>query len=480
MREPLPWMIPIPVRSSRFVPLDRRYAPYNVETSPGDLFPFGATLRSRRRSDVVLCDLQDNPDTTVLGRLGSGRAGVYRGKYLKGVGRTLLAGNWAEPTDLLHHTGHLCASGAVRELLVSVYLKTKGCADAINPCESVLVRSKDPVLRSYLVERLRERRARLTRGNPWSSDLALQAITVKPAGFARYSNLVWMVRHLDLFGGGGGTPNLARFVELFLRVVDPQTRVADPTPDTVAHAFVRSVDRGLGHLHRFWRLGVSWISLHNNFTADGRFLDLEAPVIVGTPLVGLIGTRPRRRVVLPHPAALTGLFEPLAFVLHMRMIAWSLRSHFEAISRAPNGVSNTEREFAHGLSTAFVAATRGHILFSRHRLKRQLLEWVEGTVELGRSAREALGRTIDAACDVYLDDRQVRPALGVRTLDQHLARGQSVSNVAYVFDFIEPVELSDEARLFNELASQLDEIADRDRFLVALGEATHQIETYCR
>ena len=473
-------MIPIPVRASRFVPLERRYAAYNVETSHGNVFPFGATVGSRRRSDVALCDLQDNPDTTVLGRLGSGRAGVYRDRYLKGIGRTLLAGNWAEPTDLLHHTGHLSASCAVRELLVSTYLETKGCADAINGCESVLVAAKAPVLRAYLVERLRKRRARLTRGNRWSSDLALQAITVKPAGFARYSNFVWMVRHLDLFGGGSGTHNLTRFVELFMNVVDPKARVADPTPDDVAEAFVRSVDRGLGHLHRFWRLGVSWISLHNNFTADGRFLDLEAPVILGTPLVGVICTQPQRQVVLPHSAALSGLFEPMAFVLHMRMIAWSLRSHFDAISRAPNGVSRTEREFAQGLSRAFVAATREHLLFSRRLLKRRLLAWVDDTIELGRAARRALAQAFDAAFDVYLDERQARPALGVTALEHQLARGQSVSNVAHVLDFMEPVAMSDEARLCNDLVSQLDAIADRDRFLVALGDATRQIKAYCR
>jgi hypothetical protein len=471
-------MIPIPVRRSRFVPLVRGYAPYNVETAAGSIGAFGAALR-RGRSDVALCDLQDNPDTTVLGRLGSGRAGVYRGKYLKGIGRTLLAGNWARPDDVVHHTGHLSASAAVRELLVSAYLEAKGCSDAINPCESVLVGTKAPVLRSYLAERLRKQRARLTRGNPWSSDLALQAISVKPAGFARYSNLIWMVRHLDLFAGRG-THNLTRFVELFSSTVDPKGRVADPTPDDVAQAFVRSVERGLDHLHRFWRLGVSWISLHNNFTADGRFLDLEAPVIVGTPLVGVIGTQPHRRFALPHSAALSGLFEPMAFVLHMRMIAWSLRSQFEAIFRAPNGVSRTEREFAHGLSMAFVAATRGHILFSRRLLKRRLLGWVEDTMELGRSACTGLIRTLDAAFDVYLDERQARPELGVRALELQLARGQSVSNVAHVFDFMEPVGLSDDARLFNQLVSQLDTIADRDRFLVALGEATRQIKTYCR
>ena len=470
MRGRLPWMIPVPVRGSRFIALDRRYAAYNVETAPGRLFPFGATPRTRRRDELLLCDLQDNPDTSAPGRLGSGRAGVYRGKYLKGVGRTLLAGNWADPDDLVHHTGHLRASAAARELLVSVFLQAKGLGDVLNPCETVLVRRKDRALRSYLVENLERRGVIVARRNPWSADLALQAISVKPAGFARYSNLLWLAQHLDLYRTGTA-PSLAAFVELFLASVEPGVRVPDPTPDTVAQAFARAVDRGLERLHRCWRIGVTWTSLHNNLTADARFLDLEAPVILGVPLVGLLGTEPRDRLVLPHRAALSGIFEPYAFVLHMRMIAWALRSRFAAIARAPNGVTRSQRDYAHGLAAAFGDATRGHVLFSRGLLIRRLLGWLRDSVEIDRRARAELARVFAATYDVYLADRPVHPEIGLVTLPARLARGQTLPNVAYVFDFIAPTAPSAEAQLFNELVAKVDEIADPEALARSAGRS---------
>src|SRR5215471_6535866 len=145
-----PWMVPVPVRASNFVPLYPEHADYNVEVSLADIAPFGSTLQPLSYDDFLLCDLQSNPDITVRGRLGSGRAGVYRKRYVKGVGRTLLAGNWGNDQDAIRHHGMLTGTGAVREFLVSHYVAAQGAEGTINPCVGVLFKAIAPGGREYL------------------------------------------------------------------------------------------------------------------------------------------------------------------------------------------------------------------------------------------------------------------------------------------------------------------------------------------
>ena len=114
----LPWYVPTPVRPSSFVSVYRRHDYCNVECDLGRIRAFDAVM-SARHDPVAYADLQSNPDGQGRGRLGSGRAALFRGHYLKGIGRTALAGNWNSTADVDHHTGHLLASGGIREFLVS-------------------------------------------------------------------------------------------------------------------------------------------------------------------------------------------------------------------------------------------------------------------------------------------------------------------------------------------------------------------------
>jgi hypothetical protein len=467
-----PWMIPVPVRASRFVPLAREHARFNVETYPGALGPFGAHDGREPTPDVLHCDLQDNPDVSFPGRLGSGRTGFYGGKYLKGAGRTPLAGNWANPGDLYHHTGHFRTSGAIREFLISVYLQAKGCGDAINPCEGLLVAPRAESLDGYLRDREAEG------PNPWRSDLALQGLTIKGAEFTRYSNLLWLANHLDLYRSHGeATTSFTRFLRQLVEAVDPERPAGQATPESIADAFLRSVDRGLDSLHRFWRLGISWASLHNNFSVDGRFLDLEAPVVLGAPLLGVIEAEPRRELRLPHRASFSGLFEPVGFILNMRMVAWQLRSRFEAIAKAGPPVARSEREFAAGLARAFAAGLRGHLLWSRRGLEELLLGWVDRAVPLTRRERAALRQAIGAVHAAHLGEGQGEAALSVRPVATRLARVDTCV-VPHLLDFLGPqhrVTVTADARLLNDLVAALDQIGDLDELLARLEDAARKI-----
>jgi len=469
-----PWMIPVPVRMSRFVPLVHEHARFNVEAFPGGLGPFGAHGERAPLPDVLYCDLQDSPDIGFQGRPGSGRTGVYGGKYLKGVGLSRLAETWAHPEDLPHDAGHFRASGAVREYLISVYLEAKGCGDAINRCEGVLFAPRAQALRGHRLGR--DRAGADGEASAWRSDLSLQALTVKPEGFTRYSNLIWLLNRLDLpLSRGEATTSFTRFLVELARALDP-TRPSDQiTPESIAAAFVRSVDRGLDSLHRFWSLGISLASLHSNVSVDGRFLDLDAPVILGAPLLGIVEAEPCRELRAPHPATLTGFFEPLGFVLNMRMIAWYLRWRLDRVAKA-GPLSRGEREFASAAARALSSGLRGTVLSSHRRLEDLLLDWADGAMlPLSRAERPDLRRAIGMTYNAHLGGA---PALlPLRPVATRLARVNTFV-VPHLFDFLGPdhaVRVTEEARLVNDLIAALDQVGDVDELLTGLEDGARRI-----
>ena len=136
----LPWIVPVPVRRSDFTPLRPADAACNVEVELGRIGAFAHRRRPLPEHALLFADLQLNPDVNANRRFGSGRAGVHAGRYVKGVGRTLLAGNWNDPDDLYHNSGLQLASAGVRELLVSEYLRREGLGRVIVPCEGLLAR----------------------------------------------------------------------------------------------------------------------------------------------------------------------------------------------------------------------------------------------------------------------------------------------------------------------------------------------------
>ena len=101
-------MFPVPVRESSFAAAAPRWRACNVEDA---LDLIGAFAFTKQKSGPVLwCDYQTQLDDNARGRLGSGRGGVYRYKYIKGVGRTLTAANWND-------------AAALRELLITRFVR---------------------------------------------------------------------------------------------------------------------------------------------------------------------------------------------------------------------------------------------------------------------------------------------------------------------------------------------------------------------
>ncbi|PRQ08585.1 hypothetical protein [Enhygromyxa salina] len=278
-----PWMIPVPLRRSRYTALAPELASANVEVDLGAIGAFGVGARGPVDA-LGWADLQRCPNASSRGRLGSGRAVYVGGRYLKGVGRTPLAGNWVWLDDCYHHSGHMLVSAAVRELLVTRYLAGAGAEHTIVPCEGILVAPLDAALVDFGdVAFADDGGAAIL----VAADRRCQAISSKPGDFMRASNLVWL---LDDIGCEDAMVRLRGF----LRALDHGLGGSgDPTltPTELVDRLEAGVARGAEHFRRFVELGVYWGSFANNFTLDGRFLDLEVCTVFERPTPGLLISR---------------------------------------------------------------------------------------------------------------------------------------------------------------------------------------------
>jgi hypothetical protein len=85
MKERLPWDLPVPVRKSKFRTNDPALRAFNIESSFSPMS--GYRDPKKLKGEVMYCDFQSQitPLLTSGVILGSGRAGRYRNKWVKGL-----------------------------------------------------------------------------------------------------------------------------------------------------------------------------------------------------------------------------------------------------------------------------------------------------------------------------------------------------------------------------------------------------------
>lgn len=278
-----PWNVPVLIREGTFRALRDQHARLNVSVDCKSAF-FCEHLAGPEERRLGFCDLQTNWGAHVKGRLGSGRAVFWEGYYLKGIGRTPLAANW-HLMDYGHSSGHMHPSSAIREYCASSYLHDAGCSHTIVPCEGILLSTRCHDCHLAGVEARSDVRQRAVS----EVDALLNAMSVKPGGFARMSNFVWLLHHLTPEHIDNGHTSLSLFGNLLARALHPATPTnADTTPEALVNAFVSAVRVGTRNFAIWSDLGVSWGSYHNNLTIDGRFLDLETAAITTAPILGAL------------------------------------------------------------------------------------------------------------------------------------------------------------------------------------------------
>jgi hypothetical protein len=337
-----PWNVPVPTRRGSFVSLFPHHAELNLETALPAIGAYACPRLPCPSDELLYCDLQTNLASHVSRRLGSGRSGFFRNWYLKGVGRTPLAANWNE-VDTLHNTGHLAASSAIREYVATEYLKALGHADTIVPCEGLLVAELNPALADFNGILY----GHLPRERVPEVDRHCQAITVKPGGFARLSNLVWLLHHLTPASIGRGKTSLGVLAELLAEAFTPPGAAVphpkDIQPATLADLHVAAVERACESFRSWFAQGLWWGSFTNNFAADGRFLDLETHAIAGGPVFGVLSPSPEE--TLPRKVFKSGLIgsELFAFLSQTRLFC---EEAVRVLSRLAPAFAPLEMEFA--------------------------------------------------------------------------------------------------------------------------------------
>jgi hypothetical protein len=388
-----PWMFPAPVRRSRFVATGPQWSAFNIEVALDRIRPFA--LGKQTVQPALSFDYQTQIENNTVGRHGAGRAGVFRGYYVKGVGRTQAAANWNDLQDRYHGSGHLSVASALRERLISAALIGRGLGDAIVPCESVLVRCL----------RRDERRA-VALGQSSSqpsltpADACLSALSVKRADFARASNFIWALNHFSMHPAQMG--NL--FLE-FERYLNPPNRRDDlgGEPAAIVRAMNSAFRRGLANFARYDRIGLFWMYTNNNFTLDGRFVDLETPMFFGAPFAGIF----QQEYKTPLPYRFLG-FEGFAFVLYWRLFLNWFQGKLRYLT-SPGvlemaALRSFLREIARQIRQVFPPK---HLLYDDAVLQSRAASNLSSTLDLERQgrahirelARRAFERTVYAVDD---------------------------------------------------------------------------------
>jgi hypothetical protein len=197
---------------------------------------------------VLYFDYQTHLENNTPGRHGSGRAGVYRGNYVKGIGRTQAAGNWNDGVDRYHGSGHMAPASAIRERLITQALQSRGMGDTIVPCTGVLLGSLKPEEKRWMRRGKTSSQSSIT-----PADDRFIAVSLKPADFARMSNIVWAVNHFSTTPAHLG----ALFLDFERYLHSPGDREnLRGEPLAIARAMEGAFRRGLDNFRRYNDAGL--------------------------------------------------------------------------------------------------------------------------------------------------------------------------------------------------------------------------------
>jgi hypothetical protein len=401
------WNQPVPVKKSKFIPLATDGSQYNIETDLSGISVFGLTKKYAEGHEVLYCDQQVNVRFNQKGQMGSGRSGFFKGKYIKGIGRTTLAGNWADPRCNYHSSGHLLPSAAIREFLATSYVEAKGFRDSIVGCEGILFQPIPEVLKEY---------SKFVFGDKKGVKLPpidgrFLSATYKDGNFARMSNFVWLLQSM---GAGTATPTnftLDKFFSDFLFFLAPKNSGCPPhkkTTEYILNAILHAIETTKLNFITFFEIGISWNSLHNNMTLDGRFLDLETPFLWGSPMFGKFSNNVRKN---PKLIDLKGLHFGTEFIF----IVKELILFFELIKARLQFMSlqgllqnqhqkNFVKEFLYLLENRL--STKRHWLYSEFQISEMITAVMTGIFNLSSNETKKMKKIISYDCK-----RVFRPAL---------------------------------------------------------------------
>lgn len=324
----LPWMVPFPLATGDFVPILEEHERFNVTTSGVGIPAFGANLVPPT-GPHVFADLRSDPIRGLAAPAGARGSGFFDGKFVSGVGRTLDA----SPRD----PGR--ARAVARELLYGAWFQG---AWARHPAS----RRRPPPLRYCDGALFRE------------SVTGLEALSLRPGLFCRFSNLVWLAQRIDFFRNkGSATLTLPRFVRTFLSQVTAAAS-PDPDPEALAKAVEGAFERAIDGVRLLWSLGFVFHRAELPLDTAGTLLSLGDFALLGRPFLGQ---------TVGHANTRGGPAQSWALAAReFRGLAWFLRTRFDAISKAGAPLTDVERDYCAAVAAGFTESR--HALFDDEAL----------------------------------------------------------------------------------------------------------------
>ena len=272
-----PWLIPQNLRSDKFHSLYKQHEKFNVVTDFSKLIPWNRYLIDKNNFKIGYADTQINMHAfESIGILGSGRSLFYEGKYLKGIGLTSLAGHWCYDKSGYHSTGAMLASSGIRELMISKILDFSNIP-ILQSCEGLLLK-KDKDFFSKVNRKIFSSLNKIQKSKIHNIDKEYSAITVKNGNFCRYSNHVWLMSQNSL-ESRWSLHALLRSISLDLFKVE-ENDIA-----LIFSEVFRFFILGWKNLLAAQNIGLCWGSFNNNFTTQGKFVDLETYTFIGAPFI---------------------------------------------------------------------------------------------------------------------------------------------------------------------------------------------------
>jgi len=192
---------------------------------------------------------------------------------------------WASEDNLLHSNGLLYPSGALREFIFSIFLGEQA-SQLINPVSNFFLMEGTPYSKQ-VAEKLYAQFDTV----PGHLDHAFTSQTVKSGDFIRFSNIRYIYNLMGTrFDAPGDAIALAELLAaikhgLHRKPHDAEVIIEPSDLNEIIEGIYAAAIQSIKNVIAINMLGVKLGSLGNNFSLDGRFIDLEVPVFTGESML---------------------------------------------------------------------------------------------------------------------------------------------------------------------------------------------------
>jgi len=240
-----------------------------------------------------------------------------------------------------------------------------------------------------------------------------------------------------------------------------------------------ALTNGIENFDCFFKRGVIWNAMRNNFTIDGRFLDLETPILLGAPFIGIAEYRFRNFKF--H--SIVGL-DTLSFLFHFRRFICFVVNRVDFLLEQGALLAQREvilgQEFLSQLRSIF---DKNHILFSEKKACRHVFNRAISEMEVPSQNHAALLEFIKFKYKNPKPKISSAPWFPLEEVPFSWPSDSAFSNTRlYSLKFLNSKRsaFSEGEFLNKEIVDKILKVTDLDQLIEAMMGAQKKIMNYCR